>query len=135
MMTDINAFQSLSSLPPLDLDGSNWPIFRQKFTWYIKSLGLEDHLDKDLYPEPLEAKPTSQANKLTEAYQVCLEEWLKKKQEWTKENKDWKKDNSKAKSALGRVLPNSLLLECQSHNNFVDMWKFLQAHFQKTSHA
>jgi hypothetical protein len=81
MVTDINAFQLLSSLPPLDLDGSNWPIFCQKFMWYIKSLGLKDHLDKDLYPELLEAEPASQANELTEAYQVCLEEWLKKKQE------------------------------------------------------
>jgi gag-polypeptide of LTR copia-type/Zinc knuckle len=50
-------------------------------------------------------------------------------------NKDWKKDNLKVKSALGRVLSNSLLLECQSYNNFVDMWKFLQACFQKMSHA
>ena len=134
-MTDVQALHSLSSLPPLDLDGANWTIFRQKFIWYLESLGLEDHLDADLYPSKMEDKPESIKDEKPDERRARIDEWRTKKIAWMATNKEWKKDDSKAKSTLGRLLPNSLLLECQTFIDFVDMWDFLETRFQKTSYA
>jgi len=46
----MDSFKSISTIPLLKLDDSNWPIFRSKFETFMESAGLEEHFSKDNAP-------------------------------------------------------------------------------------
>ena len=64
------SMQSLATVPPLEIDGGNWPIFRRKFETYIDSAGLDEHFLEENYPavsyEAAEAKPIKKSSETDE---------------------------------------------------------------------
>ena len=134
-MDTLSALQSLSTVPMLDVDGINWPIFKRKFETYIQSVGLDSHFLAINYPaesyEDIEAKPVKRTGEADDAFAKRTDVWTEGKEKWTETSKVWKKDNAKAKAALGKVVPNSIYMEIADHKDFYEMWEAVELCIEK----
>ena len=126
---------SLGTVPALEIDGGNWPIFRRKFETYLDSAGLDEHLDKDNAPaksyEDIEAKPAKQPNEKDDDFKKRLDVWNKGKGKWKEGTRAWKKEDAKARAALGKVVPNSIYMEISEFKTFYEMWEAVETRIKR----
>ena len=116
-MEALTSLQSLATVPLLEVDGGNWPIFRRKFETYMDSAGLDEHFIKSNYPteryEDTEAKPEIKKEEDTGDFQKRVDAWKDGEVKWKEGVKTWKKEDAKARAALGKVLPNSVYMDME----------------------
>jgi hypothetical protein len=85
-------------IPKLNVSGSNWVLFKEKFFWELDARGLLEQVNgKDGEPVDLVPKTSQDTNKLSDA-----ENELDK--EWKKELKDQKRGEAIAKQQILPVL-------------------------------
>jgi len=129
-MDTLTSFQSLSTVPALEAEGGNWPIFRRKFETYLDSVGLDEHFSKDNCPansyEDIEAKPTKDPRESDDDHKKCLDVWIDGEAKWKEGVRVWKKDDAKARAVLGKVVPNSIYMEISEFKSFHEMWKAVE---------
>ena len=121
-MDSFSSLQSFTSIIMLDVNGSNWSIFKRKFKTYIVSVGLDKHFQENDAPaenyEDDEAKLIKKGNESNNDFQKCLVVWEEGKAKWEEGIRVWKKDDTKAKAALGKVIPNSIHMEFSELETF-----------------
>ena len=113
-------------IPKLDVSGSNWVIYKERFTWALDARGILDHIDAG-GTEP--ADPLSEETRRTK----LSEEDVKLDTEWKKELKEWKTGEAVAKQQIASTIPDSLFLKIRAKGTAYNIWKALEDHFQKRS--
>jgi len=124
----------MTCTPLLESDGNNWAVFSQKFKWHLEGLGLNTHFSRENYLKPCtEEEPKQAENKTNKEFETNQMEWKTKLLEWRAANKEWIQEEGKAKSQLASAIPNSIFIECCQYTDFIDMWEFIETHFEKTT--
>src|SRR5882757_2364157 len=107
-MDSLASLQSLATVPMLEVDGGNWPIFKIKFKIHMTSAGLDEHFSKDNCPvekyEDVEAKPTKKTGETDNDHKKRMNVWKEDEAKWKEGIRAWKKEDAKAKGILGKVL-------------------------------
>ena len=128
------SMQSLATVPPLEIDGGNWPIFRRKFETYMDSAGLDEHFLEENYPavsyKATEAKLIKKSSETDEELAKRMDVWNDGEAKWKEKARAWKKDDAKARAALGKVLPNSVYMEISESRAFHEMWKAVETRIE-----
>ena len=114
-------------IPKLEVSGTNWVIYKERFTWALDTRGIVDHIDGS-GSEPVDPVPEAarKADKLSE-------EQAKLDSEWKKLTKEWKTGEAVAKQQIASSIPDSLFLKIRHHGTAALIWKALEDHFQKRS--
>jgi hypothetical protein len=91
-------------VPKLDVSGTNWVIFKDRFTWALDARGILDHIDEPPSAEPVDPIPDADRKKgPLDADQEKLDK------EWKKEVKEWKQAEAIAKQQIASSIPESRL--------------------------
>ena len=113
-------------IPKLDVSGSNWVIYKERFTWALDARGILDHIDvagvEPVDPVPEEARKEKLSDENT-----------KLDTEWKKELKEWKTGEAVTKQQIASTIPDSLFLKIRAKGTAYNIWKALEDHFQKRS--
>ena len=115
-------------IPKLDVSGSNWVIFKERFLWALDARGILDHVDETgMEPvDPIPADVRTSGEKLSEEQKVLVNEW-------TKELKEWKQGDAIAKQQIASSIPDSLFMKIHSKLTARKIWAELESHFQNRS--
>jgi hypothetical protein len=111
-------------IPKLDVSGTNWVIFKDRFTWALDARGILDHIDGS-GSEPTE--PVEEGDK-TDA-----EKHEKLVAEWKKDVKEWKQGEAIAKQQIASSIPDSLFMKVRAKGTAHEIWTELGKHFEKRS--
>ena len=134
-MDSLTSLQTLATVPKLEADGGNWPIFQRKFKVYMVSVGLDEHFLEDNIPaeryEMIEVKPIKEQDESDEDHQKHMDVWKDGEVKWKKNTRAWNKDDAKAISALGKVLPNSIYMEMSESMMFHEMWSAMETRIER----
>ena len=106
-MSSITELQSFSSVPKLEVNGSNWIIFAIRLKWALQDKKVYTHLDGT------SAKPENAADISA-----------------------WEEDESKARHLLAQKLHDSTLTKLLHLDTVAKMWSALTTEFTvKSSHV
>jgi hypothetical protein len=85
-------------IPKLDVSGSNWVLYKERFFWALDARGILEHVN-GVADEPADpvAEKSREEKKLSDAEKVLDKEWKKEFKEW-KQNKAVAKQQSLAPS-------------------------------------
>ena len=82
-MDTLTSIQSLGTIPMLDVNRKNWPIFKRKFETFVDSAGLNEHFLEDDIPanqyEDIKPKLIKQSRESNDDLEKHLEDWKKDK--------------------------------------------------------
>ena len=115
-------------IPKLDVSGTNWVIYKERFIWALDARGIVDHVD-GTGSEPVDPVPKNarEDDKGLSEVQKQLDA------EWRKEVKEWRNGEAVAKQQIASTIPDSLFLKIRSNESAFKIWKALEDHFQKRS--
>ena len=114
-------------IPKLDILGSNWVLYKERFCWALDARAILNHVDgTDVEPADPVPHASRQADKLSES-----EKELDK--EWKKELKEWKQNEAIAKQQIASSIPDSLFMKIRTKGTAYEIWKELENHFQNRS--
>jgi hypothetical protein len=110
--------ESFLRLPKLDLDGSNWVLYKDKFELAAGACGLADHVDgTGLVPvvpiapaPPAAAVPTAAA-----AYIVDVDAHKKALREWTS-------GEAVIRQGIAGTVPDSVYMETRKEGTAQEIW-------------
>ena len=114
-------------IPKLEVSGSNWVLYKERFFWALDARAILDHVD-GTSAEPGDPVPedSRRTNKLTDT-----DKELEK--EWKKELKEWKQGEAVAKQQIASSIPDSLFMKIRTKGSAYEIWKELENHFQNRS--
>lgn len=85
-MDTLSAIQSLATVPMLDVDGGNWPLFKRKFKTHLQALGFENHFDAANAPaKTYDERPIKKDGETEEYFAIRSKEWTECEAEWKEE--------------------------------------------------
>ena len=113
-------------IPKLDVSGSNWVIFKDRFVWALDARCILNHIDGSS-EEPADPILEEDRKKALSAEQKTLDT------EWKKEMKEWKQGEAIAKQQIASSIPDSLFMKVRSKGSARDIWIELGKHFEKRS--
>ena len=123
-------------IPKLDVSGSNWVIFKDRFTWALDARGILDHIDgsgtqpvRTIVPEPEDKSDPlteEEVGKIAEKQAISDDEWKK-------EVKEWKQGEAIAKQQIASSIPDSLFMKVRAKGAAYEIWTELEKHFEKRS--
>jgi hypothetical protein len=99
-------------IPKLEVSGTNWVIYKERFMWALDARGIVDHVD-GTGSEPVDPV----LKKAREDEKGLSEEQKKLDTEWKKESKEWKNGEAVAKQQIASTIPNSLFLKIRSNES------------------
>ena len=94
-------------IPKLDVSGTNWVIFKDRFIWALDARGIVDHID-GTNTEP--SYPISSEERGKEGFKMTAEH-VKLEVEWRKDVKEWKQGEAVAKQQIASSIPDSLFMK------------------------
>src|SRR5882762_7137616 len=107
MTTSTKLGDEFLRIPKLDVSGSNWVLYKERFFWALDARAILDHVDgagtepADPVSDETRKKPLSDANK--ELYK-----------EWKKEMKEWRQGKAVAKQQIASSIPDSLFMKIRA---------------------
>ena len=114
-------------IPKLDVSGSNWVLYKERFFWALDARAILDHVD-GTSEEPADPVPrTSREAKTLSDTEKELDK------EWKKEIKEWKQSEAIAKQQIASSIPDSLFMKIRAKGTAYEIWKELENHFQNRS--
>ena len=116
-------------IPKLDVSGTNWVIFKDRFTWALDARGILDHIDGSA-KEPVDPIPA--ADRAKEGFKLS-EAQGKLVIEWKKDVKEWKQGKAVAKQQIASSIPDSLFMKVRAKGTAYEIWSELGKHFEKRS--
>ena len=112
-------------IPKLEVDGSNWVIFKDRFLFAAAAAALKGHIDgTDVSPVMPVIAPTREP--LTEIQTDKLTEYEKLRTKWDMEE-------NILKQALASVIPDSLFIEVRRKETALAMWDAVKGQREKKS--
>ena len=114
-------------IPKLDVSGTNWVLYKERFFWALDARAILDHVDGtgEAPADPV-PKTTRDKNTLSDAEKVL-------DKEWKKELKEWKQAEAIAKQQIASSIPDSLFMKIRTKGTAYEIWKELENHFQNQS--
>ena len=102
-------------IPKLEIDGSNWVIFKDRFLFAATAAALKGHIDgTDIVPAPVGFSHRP-GEPLKEGQQEALKEYQLK-------HTKWEMEENIVKQALASVIPDSLFIEVRRKKMAALMW-------------
>ena len=114
-------------IPKLDVSGTNWVIFKDRFTWALDARGILDHI------EGSSAEPADLITDADRKKGPLTEEQTKLETDWKKEVKEWKQAEAIAKQQIASSIPDSLFMKVRAKGTAYEIWTELGKHFEKRS--
>ena len=97
--------EDFMKIPRLDVAGTNWVIYKDRFLWAIDARGHLDHVDGST-KEPVD--PNLGREDKTKALTVAE---AAAELEWNKELKTWKQGEAIVKQQIAATIPDSLFMK------------------------
>ena len=120
-------------IPKLEVSGTNWVIFKDRFTWALDARGILDHIDGSA-TEPAKPEAKELGSDMTEEQKTAeAEKQEKLEAEWKKDVKEWKQGEAIAKQQIASSIPDSLFMKVLAKGTAYDIWTKLEKHFEKRS--
>ncbi|KAF8815818.1 hypothetical protein BYT27DRAFT_7063970, partial [Phlegmacium glaucopus] len=113
MSTSTKLGDDLLRILKLNISGSNWVIYKDRFSWSIDARGLLDHLE-ELGGEPI-CPVADPEGKLTDEKKVSVKEWKR-------EVKEWKQGEAVVKQQIASSIPDSLFMKVRSKQTAYEIW-------------
>ena len=144
MSTSLKLGNDLMKVPKLEVAGSNWVIYKDRFSWAIDARGLLEHIDGSA-EEPRKPSVTTKAvhsdsetGKRAGSDLVVVEEKLteedeKKMEEWKEELRVWKRGEAVVKQQIAATIPDSLFMKIWTKGTAHEVWEALMKDFQNKS--
>src|SRR5271156_4138000 len=114
-------------IPKLDVTGSNWVIYKDRFLWSLDAHGILNHVDgsgkQPVDPIP---KPERKSGELSDEQKLLDDEW-------TKEMKEWKQRAAIAKQKIASSITDSLFMKIRAKETPHIIWMELENNFRKRS--
>ncbi|KAJ3496166.1 hypothetical protein NLJ89_g10524 [Agrocybe chaxingu] len=130
-------------IPKLDVAGSNWVIYKDRFLWAIATKDLVEHVDGTatapgpcpVQRPPVEAAAEGEIEDLEAAAVAAVKAELTKEEkveieQWKRETKEWRLGEAVVKQQIAATIPDSLFLKIRTKGTAFDIWKALAAEFQ-----
>ena len=97
-------------IPKLDVSGSNWVIFKDRFTWALDARGILEHIDGTTSEpkDPISAEERKKAKDGLTMEQKRLET------EWKKDVKDWKQHSFPTRRSSDLAIDKFVRVQRQS---------------------
>ena len=114
-------------IPKLEVSGTNWVIYKDRFTWSLDARGILDHIDgSGIEPkDPIDASVRTQGEFTDDQKLLDLE--------WRKEVKEWKQGEAIAKQQIASSIPDSLFMKVRAKGTARAIWTELENHYQNRS--
>ena len=114
-------------IPKLEVSGSNWVIYKDRFLWSLDARGILDHVDGSS-KAPVDPIPATEraSGDLSDNEKVL-------DNEWKKEMKEWKQGEAIAKQQIASSIPDSLFMKIRAKETAHNIWIELENHFQNKS--
>ncbi|KAJ7663754.1 hypothetical protein DFH06DRAFT_986601, partial [Mycena polygramma] len=109
-------------IPKCEGDGTNWSVYKSRFTYAADAAGMSDHL-LDTYIAPT---PPTTASPPTAAEAAALDAY-------DKELKIWKSGQAIVKQAVASTIPDALFLRVKDSKSAAELWKNVSNEFEKKS--
>ena len=125
-------------IPKLDVSGTNWVIYKDRFTWSLDARGILDHIDgsgtEPADPLATSTDPADPSVKPVRAIQgeLSAEDKLLDL-EWRKEMKEWKQGEAITKQQIASSIPDSLFMKIRDKGTARKIWTELENHYQSRS--
>ena len=144
MSTSMKLGDDLMKVPKLEVTGSNWVIYKDRFSWAIDARGLLEHIDGSAW-EPI--KPSIVMKKTAEgleegaetgtgdsgAVEELTEADKKRLEEWTEKLRVWKLGEAVVKQQIAATIPDSLFMKIRGKGTAHEIWEALTKDFQNKS--
>jgi hypothetical protein len=114
-------------IPKLDVSGSNWVLYKERFFWALDARAILDHVD-GTSKEPIDPVPKESRDAAT-----LSDKQKELDKEWKKELKEWKQGEAVAKQQIASSIPDSLFMKIRAKSTAYEIWKDLENHFQNRS--
>ena len=114
-------------IPKLDVSGSNWVIYKDRFLWSLDARGILDHTDGS------GSVPLDPLSELIRAMGVLTEAQKSLDTEWKKDLKEWKQGEAITKQQIASSIPDSLFMKIRTKGTAYKIWTELEKHFQNRS--
>ena len=114
-------------IPWLDITGTNWVIYKDRFLWAIDMCGHLDHIDSSTEaPVDPNLGHEDKMKALTTAEAAA-------ELEWKKELKVWKQEEAIIKQQIATMIPDSLFMKIRGKGTALEIWSSLASEFKKKS--
>ena len=114
-------------IPKLDVSGSNWVLYKERFFWALDARAILDHVDGT------GQEPTDPVPKESREAATLSDKEKELDKEWKKELKEWKQSEAIAKQQITSSIPDSLFMKIRTKGTAHEIWKELENHFQNRS--
>src|ERR1700678_1548094 len=114
-------------IPKLEVSGTNWVIYKDRFAWFLDARGILSHIDgTGIEPkDPIATSVRTKEKFSDEEKQLDLE--------WKKELKEWKQGEAIAKQQIASSIPDSLFMKIRAKGTAQAIWTELENHYQNRS--
>ena len=142
-MTTTKLGDDLMKVPKLDVTGSNWVIYKNRFLWAIDARDLLKHVDGSGW-EP--TKPVQKGKKAGGGSEggeasggefVVVEELSvedeKRMEVWKEKHCVWRHGEAVVKQQIAATIPDSLFMKIQGKGMAHEIWQALTRDFQNKS--
>ena len=129
MTTSTKLGDEFLRIPKLDVSGSNWVLYKERFFWALDARGILEHID-GTSAEPTDPVP-KESRKAEDSELPDKDKELDK--EWKKELKEWKQGEAVAKQQIASSIPDSLFMKIRTKGTAKEIWNELENHFQNRS--
>ena len=114
----------------LEVGGSNWVIYKDRFLWSIDTQGLLEHVDgsgnEPTCPVTLKSMPRTLDSSGEKELQVSVtKDQERKLVEWSKELKLWKQGEAIVKQQIAATIPDSLFMKIRGKTTALEIWNAL----------
>ena len=115
-------------IPKLDVSGSNWVLYKERFFWALDARAIH-HVD-GTGTEPVD--PVSEKSRKEDK---LSDEEKELEKEWKKELREWRQPEGEAvaKQQIASSIPDSLFMKIRTKSTAYEIWKELEGHFQNRS--
>jgi len=114
-------------IPKLEVSGTNWVIYKDRFAWSLDARGILSHINgTGIEPkDPISTSVRTKEEFSDEEKQLDLE--------WKKELKEWKQGEALAKQQIASSIPDSLFMKIRAKGTAQAIWTELENHYQNRS--
>ena len=123
--TNGKVLEFFAKIPRLEADGSNWVIYKDRFTYAADAASLLGHIDgKGVPPRPIIIPRGTEP--LTAAQQESLDDYAV-------EMSKWQSEEAIIRQAIASTISDSLFLEVRKTDTALGMWEAVKGQREKKS--
>ena len=123
-------------VPKLDVAGTNWVVYKDRFLWAVDARGLLEHVEgpnsEPSRPRVTMKKETGADGKEREVESPTSDD-EKKLEAWREKVKVWRQGEAVVKQQIAATIPDSLFMKIRTKGTAYQIWEALILEFQNKS--